>query len=108
MIDLPEGELRERLSTALSVPRWVDEVAGRAPFTDVDALLAAAGRAGASLTADEVDVALERHDLVEGCRRLAQHLQRPHLRQPPRHEVVGGDRAALDGIEAVFPPSAPL
>jgi len=63
MIDLPEGELRERLSTALSVPRWVDEVAGQAPFDDVDALLAVARRAG-SLTPDEVDQALEHHDLV--------------------------------------------
>ncbi|TWX37027.1 OHCU decarboxylase [Frigoribacterium sp. ACAM 257] len=64
MIDLPEGELRERLSTALSVPRWVDEVAGRAPFADVDALLSAARRAGGTLTPDEVDEALEQHDLV--------------------------------------------
>ena len=63
MIDLPEGELRERLATALSVPRWVDEVAGQAPFDDVDALIAVARRAG-SLTSDEVDQALEQHDLV--------------------------------------------
>jgi 2-oxo-4-hydroxy-4-carboxy-5-ureidoimidazoline decarboxylase len=64
MIDLPEGELRERLATALSVPRWVDEVAGEAPFSDVDALLEAARLAGDRLTADEVDQALEHHDLV--------------------------------------------
>jgi 2-oxo-4-hydroxy-4-carboxy-5-ureidoimidazoline decarboxylase len=64
MIDLPESELRERLSTALSVPRWVDEVAAGAPFADVDALVDAARRAGASLTSDEVDQALEHHDLV--------------------------------------------
>ncbi|MBF4580139.1 2-oxo-4-hydroxy-4-carboxy-5-ureidoimidazoline decarboxylase [Frigoribacterium sp. VKM Ac-2530] len=63
MIDVPEGELRERLATALSVPRWVDEVAGQAPFDDVDALIAVARRAG-SLTSAEVDQALEQHDLV--------------------------------------------
>jgi len=64
MIDLPEGELRERLATALSVPRWVDEVAAEAPFADVDELLAAARRAGDPLAPDEVDQALEQHDLV--------------------------------------------
>jgi 2-oxo-4-hydroxy-4-carboxy-5-ureidoimidazoline decarboxylase len=64
MIDLPEGELRERLATALSVPRWVAEVVAESPFVDVDALLDAARRAGGTLTADEIDLALEQHDLV--------------------------------------------
>ena len=64
MIDLPESELRERLATALSVSRWVDDVASGAPYQDVEALVASAERAGDPLTDAEIDEAMAHHPRI--------------------------------------------
>jgi 2-oxo-4-hydroxy-4-carboxy-5-ureidoimidazoline decarboxylase len=64
MIDLPESELRERLATALSVQRWVDEVAAAAPFAAVDSLVGAATAAGSPLSEAEVDEAMAHHPRI--------------------------------------------
>lgn len=61
MIDVSESQLRDHLTTALSVKRWVDEVASGAPYADVAELVAVAERAGAELTGDEIDEALAHH-----------------------------------------------
>lgn len=47
MTDHAVDHLRVELRACLAVPRWIDEVAARAPFTSVDDLLAA-GREAAN------------------------------------------------------------
>jgi 2-oxo-4-hydroxy-4-carboxy-5-ureidoimidazoline decarboxylase len=64
MIDVSESQLREHLATALSVQRWVDDVAADAPFADEAELVASAERAGASLTDAEIDEALAHHPRI--------------------------------------------
>ena len=64
MIDVSESQLRDHLTTALSVQRWVDEVASGAPYADVSELVAVAERAGAELTGDEIDEALAHHPRI--------------------------------------------
>ena len=64
MIDVPESELREHLATALSVQRWVDDVAAAAPFDDVEGLVEAAEHAGDPLSAAEIDEALAHHPRI--------------------------------------------
>jgi 2-oxo-4-hydroxy-4-carboxy-5-ureidoimidazoline decarboxylase len=64
MIDVSESQLREHLATALSVQRWVDDVAADAPFADESELVASAERAGASLTEAEIDEALAHHPRI--------------------------------------------
>lgn len=59
-----DDDLRERLTTALAVRRWVDEVAAGAPFHDLDALLVAADTAARTLTPAEVDEALSHHPRI--------------------------------------------
>jgi 2-oxo-4-hydroxy-4-carboxy-5-ureidoimidazoline decarboxylase len=64
MIDVSESQLREHLATALSVQRWVNDVAADAPFADESELVASAERAGASLTEAEIDEALAHHPRI--------------------------------------------
>ena len=61
---IPDDVLRARLATSLGVQRYVDEVAGGAPYPDLDALLAAADAAASSLTPAEVDEALSHHPRI--------------------------------------------
>ncbi len=64
MLEVPETELRERLAAALGVARWVDEVAGRAPFRDVEEL-ARIGRESATPLSDaELDEAVAHHPRI--------------------------------------------
>lgn len=55
---------REQLATALGVRRWVAEVAGGAPYADLDALLAAASAAASPLAPEEVDEAMTHHPRI--------------------------------------------
>lgn len=64
MIDLPDAELRARLRTALGVRRWVDDVASRAPYDDLDALLKYAGAAATPLSPDEIVEAIRDHPRI--------------------------------------------
>ena len=57
-------ETRDRLSAALHVGRWVDEVASGCPYPSVDALLGVADLAARTLTAREVDEALSAHPRI--------------------------------------------
>lgn len=63
-LDLTDRELREGLTACLAVPRWVDDVAGRAPYGSVDELLAAARDAATPLSPVEVDLALADHPRI--------------------------------------------
>lgn len=63
MRELTDAELRAGLTAALSVRRWVEEVASHAPFAGLDALLDAA-RAAAPLRRFEIDQALGHHPRI--------------------------------------------
>lgn len=57
MIDPRDEASRDRLSRALAVRRWVDEVAEGGPYESVEALVAAGDRAAETLTGPEIDEA---------------------------------------------------
>jgi 2-oxo-4-hydroxy-4-carboxy-5-ureidoimidazoline decarboxylase len=63
-LDLTEAELREGLTACLGVPRWVDDVAARAPYDSVAELLEVARAAATPLTPDEVDQAMAHHPRI--------------------------------------------
>lgn len=63
-LDLTEPELREGLTACLAVPRWVDQVAGRAPYASVAELVEVAGDAAVTLSPDEIDQALSHHPRI--------------------------------------------
>jgi 2-oxo-4-hydroxy-4-carboxy-5-ureidoimidazoline decarboxylase len=56
--------LRVELRACLAVPRWIDEVAARAPFGSVDELLEAGREAANPLTPEEVEAALADHPRI--------------------------------------------
>lgn len=60
---LPEAEVRERLTTCLDVPRWVDTVVAGRPYADLGALRAVATNA-AELDESELEAALARHPRI--------------------------------------------
>ena len=62
----PDGveTTRDVLLGCLSVPRWADDVLAGQPYTDRDALLAAADRAARELTDEELDQALSGHPRI--------------------------------------------
>lgn len=64
MIDPQSPDGRERLTAALGVDRWVDEVASGGPYPDLAALAAAGDRAAASLTDAELDEAVAHHPRI--------------------------------------------
>lgn len=57
-VELTEAELREGLTACLAVPRWVDDVVARAPFSSLLELMDAAAAAATPLSAEEVHQAL--------------------------------------------------
>lgn len=63
-LDLTDAELREGLAACLAVPRWVDEVAGRAPYGSVAELVEVAREAATPLSPAEVDQALGHHPRI--------------------------------------------
>ena len=58
------AQLREALSTCLAVPRWVDEVASRAPYGSLLELLDVAAGAAHPLTAAEIEGAVAHHPRI--------------------------------------------
>ena len=64
MIDVTDHALREGLSAALAVPRWVEDVASRAPFESVDELQRAAYAAATPLAPDEITQAIAHHPRI--------------------------------------------
>ncbi len=63
MREIDDALLRERLTAALGVRRWVDEVAEGAPYATVDDLVDA-GRIAAHLSDDELDEAISHHPRI--------------------------------------------
>ena len=64
IIDLSEAQLREGLTVCLHVPRWVDDVASRAPYSSMAELEEIARAAATPLTPEEVDQALSTHPRI--------------------------------------------
>ncbi len=64
MLEVPDTELRERLTAALGVARWVDEVAARAPFRDVEELVRIGREAATPLSDAELDEAVAHHPRI--------------------------------------------
>jgi len=64
MIEATDSELRGGLEAALSVPRWVDELAARAPFESLDQLLHLARAAATPLSPSEIDEAMAHHPRI--------------------------------------------
>ncbi|HEY5786208.1 MAG TPA: 2-oxo-4-hydroxy-4-carboxy-5-ureidoimidazoline decarboxylase [Microlunatus sp.] len=64
IIELPEAELREGLAVCLHVPRWVDDVADRAPYSSLAELEEVARAAATPLAPAEVDQALSTHPRI--------------------------------------------
>jgi OHCU decarboxylase len=61
---LPVADLRAELAAVCSSPRWVEKVAAARPYGTRDELLAAAERALAGLSEDDVDAALAGHPRI--------------------------------------------
>lgn len=64
MIEVTDTALREGLTAALAVPRWVEDVASRAPFATLDELLAVASAEASPLSPDEIDQAISHHPRI--------------------------------------------
>lgn len=64
MIDAQSEEGRERLTAALGVARWVDEVASGGPYPSVAVLVEAADRVASTLTDAELDEAVGHHPRI--------------------------------------------
>lgn len=61
---LPAAEARRELMTCCASPEWADQVAAGRPYPDVDALVAAAGKALADLPWEQVALALAAHPRI--------------------------------------------
>jgi 2-oxo-4-hydroxy-4-carboxy-5-ureidoimidazoline decarboxylase len=64
MIEATDSTLREGLRASLAVERWVSEVASRAPFANLDSLLAVASEAATPLAPAEIDEAIAHHPRI--------------------------------------------
>jgi 2-oxo-4-hydroxy-4-carboxy-5-ureidoimidazoline decarboxylase len=64
MIDITDATLREHLMTSLAVPRWVEDVASRAPFDTLEELLLVAYTEATPLAPDEIDQAIAHHPRI--------------------------------------------
>ncbi|MBW4042808.1 MAG: 2-oxo-4-hydroxy-4-carboxy-5-ureidoimidazoline decarboxylase [Acidobacteria bacterium] len=64
MIDAGSPASRERLTAALGVRRWVDEVAASGPYDSVAALVTEGSRAAGSLTDAELEEAVGHHPRI--------------------------------------------
>lgn len=64
VIDLPEAELRERLTAALGVQRWVDDVVAAGPFHSVDDLAEFARASATPLPSEELEEAVSHHPRI--------------------------------------------
>jgi 2-oxo-4-hydroxy-4-carboxy-5-ureidoimidazoline decarboxylase len=64
MIDVSAPDLTAALSAALSVDRWVSEVAASAPYASRAALLSIASAAASPLSPAEIDEAIAHHPRI--------------------------------------------
>jgi len=63
-MNVTESSLREGLAASLSVNRWIDEVASRAPFESAAELLSVAAEAATPLSPAEIDEAIADHPRI--------------------------------------------
>jgi len=64
MIDVADSDLRDALTAALNVQRWVDDVASAAPFESTEQLIAVARDAASPLSPAEIDEAIAHHPRI--------------------------------------------
>jgi hydroxyisourate hydrolase len=64
MLDVTDAALRDGLTAALAVPRWVEDVASRAPFDSPDELLLVAYAEATPLAPAEIDQAIAHHPRI--------------------------------------------
>jgi 2-oxo-4-hydroxy-4-carboxy-5-ureidoimidazoline decarboxylase len=64
MIDLTDSDLRAALTAALSVERWINEVAASAPFESSEELLRVAHDAATPLSPEEITEAIAHHPRI--------------------------------------------
>lgn len=64
MITVNDSDLRAALTACLAVPRWVQDVASRAPFDDLSELMLVAYAEASPLAANEIDEAIAHHPRI--------------------------------------------
>jgi 2-oxo-4-hydroxy-4-carboxy-5-ureidoimidazoline decarboxylase len=64
VIEVEPRELRERLTAALGVERWVRAMEAEAPFASVDALVTTGRRLATPLSRSELDEAVSHHPRI--------------------------------------------
>ena len=64
MIETTDAALREALTAALAVPRWVEDVASRAPFDSLEELLLVAYTEATPLSRAEIAEAIAHHPRI--------------------------------------------
>lgn len=64
IVDISEAELRAGLQVCLHVPRWVDDLVARAPYSSIAELEEVARAAATPLSPEEVDQALSTHPRI--------------------------------------------
>jgi 2-oxo-4-hydroxy-4-carboxy-5-ureidoimidazoline decarboxylase len=64
IMEIPEAELREGLQVCLHVPRWVDDLVARAPYSSIAELEEVARAAATPLSPAEIDQALSTHPRI--------------------------------------------
>jgi len=64
MFDVTDADLRDGLTAALAVPRWVEDVASRAPFDSLDELRFVARTKATPLAAAEIEQAIAHHPRI--------------------------------------------
>ena len=64
MLAVTDADLRDGLTAALAVPRWVEDVAARAPFDSLDELRLVAHTEATPLAAAEIEQAIAHHPRI--------------------------------------------
>ena len=64
MIDVTDTDLRAGLLASLAVPRWVEDVASRAPYATLVDLLAVASAEATPLAPEEIEQAIAHHPRI--------------------------------------------
>jgi len=64
MLDVTDADLRDGLTAALAVPRWVEDVASRAPFDSLDELRLVAYTEATPLAPEEISQAIAHHPRI--------------------------------------------
>ena len=101
-VELTEAELREGLTACLAVPRWVDDVVARAPFSSLLELMDAAAAAATPLSAEEVDQALAAQPRVADKARGEQTGAESSEEEQLAAAIAQGNRAYQQRFGQVF------